>query len=89
MPHYSNIYPTRCNVTHFIFSGNCSTCFGWYHHPSSGAQKTVTTASGICHTVMDRVKFTDKVYIKITFKLQLLLIIYFCGKCNIFYWIMN
>ena len=23
----------------------------WYHHPSSGAQKTVSTASGICHTV--------------------------------------
>jgi len=33
------------------FSGNCSTCFGWYHHPSSGAQTTVSTASGICHTV--------------------------------------
>jgi len=30
---YSNIYPTRCNVTQFIISGNCSTCFGWYHHP--------------------------------------------------------
>ena len=44
---YSNIYPTRCNVTQFILSGNCSTCFGWYHHPSSGAQTTVTTASGI------------------------------------------
>jgi len=38
---YSNIYPTRCNVTQFILSGNCSTCFGWYHHPSSGAQTTV------------------------------------------------
>jgi len=22
------IYPTRCNVTQFILSGNCSTCFG-------------------------------------------------------------
>jgi hypothetical protein len=29
--YYSNIYPTRCNVTQFILSGNCSTCFGWYH----------------------------------------------------------
>jgi hypothetical protein len=28
-----------------------STCFGWYLHPSSGAQTTVSTASGICHTV--------------------------------------
>jgi len=35
----------------FILSGNCSKCFEWYHHPSSGAQTTVSTASGICHTV--------------------------------------
>jgi hypothetical protein len=48
---YSNIYPITCNVTQFILSGNCSTCFGWYHHPSSGAQTTVSTPSGICHTV--------------------------------------
>jgi len=33
------------------FIWNCSTCFGWYHHPSSGAQTTASTASGICHTV--------------------------------------
>jgi hypothetical protein len=39
------------NVTQFILSGNCSTCFGWYHHPSLGAQTTVSTAFGICHTV--------------------------------------
>jgi hypothetical protein len=45
------VYPTRCNFTQFILSGNCSTCFGWYHHPSSGAQTTVSTASGICYTV--------------------------------------
>jgi hypothetical protein len=25
--------------------------FGWYFHPSSGAHKTVSTASGICHTL--------------------------------------
>jgi hypothetical protein len=36
----------------FIF-GNCSTCFGWYLHPSSGADTSVSTASGgICHTVI-------------------------------------
>jgi hypothetical protein len=34
-----------------FISGNCSTCFGWYFHPSSGAHTTVCTASGICHTV--------------------------------------
>jgi hypothetical protein len=49
---YSNINPTRCNVTQFILSGNCSTRFGWYNHPSSGAQTTVSTASGIFHTVI-------------------------------------
>jgi len=39
-------------LSHLIFiSGNCSTCFGWYLHPSSGAHTTVSTASGICHTV--------------------------------------
>jgi hypothetical protein len=34
----------------FIF-GNCSTCFRWYFHTSSGAHTNVSTASGICHTV--------------------------------------
>jgi len=29
-----------------------STCFGWYHHPSSGAQTIVSTSSDICHTVI-------------------------------------
>ena len=48
---YSDIYPTRCNFTQFILSGNCSTCFGWYLHPSSGVQTTVSTASGISRTV--------------------------------------
>ena len=39
---------TLCSL--FIF-GNCSTCFGWYLHPSSGAHTTVSTASGACQTV--------------------------------------
>jgi hypothetical protein len=34
-----------------VIPGNCSTCFGRYFHPSSGAHTTVSTASGICHTV--------------------------------------
>jgi len=83
------VYPTRCNITQFILSGNCSTCFAWYHHPSLGAQATVSTASSICHTAMNRITFTDKVYIKIRLKLQLLLIMYFCGKCDMSYRIMN
>jgi hypothetical protein len=52
LPVLSNLYPTICNVTQFIISGNCSTCFGWYHHPSSEAYTTVSTASGICHTAI-------------------------------------
>jgi hypothetical protein len=34
-----------------FISGNCSTCFGWYFLPSSGAHTTASAASGICHTV--------------------------------------
>jgi hypothetical protein len=30
---------------------NCSTCFGWLLHPSSGARITVITASGTGQTV--------------------------------------
>jgi hypothetical protein len=58
---YSNIYPTRCNLTQFTLSGNCSTCFGWYDHPSSGAQTTVSTASGICHTVIAICRYRRRV----------------------------
>ena len=29
----------------FILSLNCSTCFRWFFHPSSGVQITVSTAS--------------------------------------------
>ena len=57
----SNIYPTGCNVTQFILSGNCSTCFGWYLHPSSGAQTTVSTASDICHTVTAIYRYRGRV----------------------------
>jgi hypothetical protein len=44
--------PINIKVTQFSLSGICSTFFGWYHHPSSGAQTTVSTASGIYHTVL-------------------------------------
>ena len=33
-----------------VLSVNCSTCFGWYLHPSSGAHTTVSTASGTCQS---------------------------------------
>jgi len=57
---YSDIYPTRCNVTQLILSGNCSTCFGWYLHPKSGAHSTVSTASGICHTVSATCRYSGR-----------------------------
>jgi hypothetical protein len=40
------------HVTEFILSDNCSTCFGRYHHPSSGVQTTVTTAPGNRYTIL-------------------------------------
>jgi len=50
---YFNIlpYPKRCNFTKFIYIWKLLYIFGWYLHPSSGAHTTVSTASGICHTV--------------------------------------
>jgi hypothetical protein len=49
---YLLLYIQQDETLHSLFiSGNCSTCFGWYHHPTSGGQTTVSTASGICHTV--------------------------------------
>jgi len=34
--------------TIYLFLENCSTCFGWYIHPPSGAHTTVFTVSGTC-----------------------------------------
>jgi len=47
-----SIYIQQDAMLHSLFiSGNYSIRFGWYLHPSSGAHTTVSTASGICHTV--------------------------------------
>ena len=43
-----------------FISGNCSTCIGWYLHPSSGAHTTVYTASGTCQTVTATQQRFDK-----------------------------
>ena len=46
------IYVQTDATLHSLFIyGNCSTCFGWYLHPSSGEHTTVSTASGTCQTV--------------------------------------
>ena len=67
--HRNNIllYKTQqdAHVTEFILSDNCSTCFGRYYHPSSGAQTTVTTASGNRYTLIDRVKNVEQLSDKI------------------------
>ena len=44
-----HIFPTRCKFyTIYLYLENCSTCFGWYLHPSSGAHINVLTVSGTC-----------------------------------------
>jgi hypothetical protein len=48
-----------------IFQYTCisisSTCFGWHFHPSSGGHTTVSTASGICHTVTATCRYRGRV----------------------------
>jgi hypothetical protein len=56
------IYIEQDATLHTLFiSGNCSTCFGWYFHPSSGAHTTISTASGICHTVTAICRYRGRV----------------------------
>ena len=51
-PKYIPIYIQQDATLHSLFiSGNCSSRFGRYLHPSSGAQTNVSTTSGICHAV--------------------------------------
>jgi hypothetical protein len=55
------IYIQQDAMLDSFISGNCSTCFWWYFHPSSGAHTTVSTASGICHTVTDICRYRGRV----------------------------
>jgi hypothetical protein len=56
------IYIRQDATLHSLFiSGNCSTYFGWYFHPSSGAHTTVSTAFGICHTVTAICRYRGRV----------------------------
>jgi hypothetical protein len=44
-PNSIPIYIQQDATLHSLFTtGNCTTCFGWYFHPSSGAHTTVSTA---------------------------------------------
>ena len=47
----SIIIQQDATIYSLFISANCSTCFGWYLHPSSGAHITVSTVSGITETV--------------------------------------
>ena len=50
---YILIYIQQDATLHSLFiSGNRSTCFGWYLHPSSEAHTTVSAASGTCQTII-------------------------------------
>jgi len=40
------------HYTVHLFLKNCSTCFGWYLHTSSGAHTAVFTVSGTCQTLL-------------------------------------
>jgi hypothetical protein len=45
------IYIQQKSKLQFVIFGDCYACFGWYFHPTSGAHTTISTTSGICHTV--------------------------------------
>ena len=45
------IYFQQDATLHSLFLENCSTRFGWYLDPSSGAHTTVFTVSGTCQTI--------------------------------------
>jgi hypothetical protein len=59
---YILIYIQQDATLHSLFiSGNWSTFFGWYFHPKNGAHTTVSTASGICHTVTAICRYRGRV----------------------------
>jgi hypothetical protein len=60
IPIYSYIQQDATSHSLFI-SGKCSTCFGCYFHPSSGAHTTLSTTSVICHTVTAICRYRGRV----------------------------
>jgi hypothetical protein len=53
--HMSIIFQQGATIYSLFISVNCSTCFGWYLHPLSGAHITVSTASDISVTIRQTV----------------------------------
>ena len=63
---YIPVHIQQDATLHSLFiSGNCSTCFGWYLHPSSAAHTTVSTASGICQTVTATCHYKQQVAVMV------------------------
>ena len=60
-PNSIPIYIQQDTLHSLFISGNCSTCFGLYFHSSSGAHTTISTASGICHTVTAICRYRGRV----------------------------
>jgi hypothetical protein len=59
---YIPIYIQQDATLRSLFiSGNYSTRFGWYFHPSSRAHTPVSTAFGICHTVTAIFRYRERV----------------------------
>ena len=46
----AEIKPAQCCIKLVFHLTDCSTCFGWYLHPSSGAHITVSTVSEVNET---------------------------------------
>jgi hypothetical protein len=59
---YIPIYIQQDATLRSLFiSGNYSTRFGWYFHPSSEAHTPVSTASGICRTITAICRYRGRV----------------------------
>ena len=58
---WTTLYIKQVATLHNLFiSVNCSTCVGWYLHPSSGAHTSVSTASGTCQTVTATCRYSGR-----------------------------
>jgi hypothetical protein len=52
------IYVQQDAMLHCLFY--LKIALGWYHHPSSGAQTSISRASGICHTITATCRYSGR-----------------------------
>jgi len=57
LSHAAIIIEQDATIYSLFISANCSTCFGWYLHPSSAAHITVSTVAGITETAKDKLNY--------------------------------